>query len=70
MADPIAFAASADPDTMYYHQALKEPDAANRLKLKVEATLKASMNPMVWLYSILKVASTQDGVLRPMVGSL
>ena len=29
MADPIAFAASADPDTMYYHQALKEPDRAN-----------------------------------------
>jgi hypothetical protein len=24
--NPIAFAASADPDTMYYHQALKEPD--------------------------------------------
>jgi hypothetical protein len=29
MADPIAFAASADLDTMYYHQALKEPDRAN-----------------------------------------
>ena len=49
---------------------------ANRLKLKFEATLKASMNPMVWLYFILKVASesgiesTQDGALRPMVGSL
>ncbi len=24
--DPIAFAASADPDTMYLHEALKEPD--------------------------------------------
>ena len=24
--NPIAFAASADPDIMYYHQAMKEPD--------------------------------------------
>ena len=26
MSDPIAFKATADPDTMYYHQAMKEPD--------------------------------------------
>ena len=46
------------------------------MKPKVEATLKASMNPMVWLYFILKVAlepgveSIQDGAMRSMVGSL
>ena len=33
MADPIAFAASAGPDTMYYHQALKEPDRANFIEV-------------------------------------
>ena len=26
MEDPISFAASADPDTIYYHQAMQEPD--------------------------------------------
>lgn len=26
MADPIAFAASSDPDTMYLHEAMKQPD--------------------------------------------
>ena len=26
--DPIAFKATSDPDTMYMHQAMKEPDAA------------------------------------------
>ena len=26
LSNPIAFAASADPDIMYYHQAMKEPD--------------------------------------------
>eukprot|EP00957_Ditylum_brightwellii_P084344 6414021-Ditylum_brightwellii.AAC.1 len=26
LADPIAFAASNNPDTLYYHQAMKEPD--------------------------------------------
>eukprot|EP00957_Ditylum_brightwellii_P161074 12263570-Ditylum_brightwellii.AAC.1 len=25
--DPIAFAAKHDPDTMYFHQAIKQPDA-------------------------------------------
>ena len=29
MADPFAFAASSDPDTMYLHQAKREPDWAN-----------------------------------------
>eukprot|EP00957_Ditylum_brightwellii_P144037 10975346-Ditylum_brightwellii.AAC.1 len=27
MDDPIAFAAKHDPDTMYFHQAIKQPDA-------------------------------------------
>eukprot|EP00957_Ditylum_brightwellii_P158641 12074891-Ditylum_brightwellii.AAC.1 len=26
MEDPIAYAAKNDPDTMYFHQAMKEPD--------------------------------------------
>ena len=26
LSNTIAFAASADPDIMYYHQAMKEPD--------------------------------------------
>ena len=26
LSNPIAFVASADPDTIYYHQAMKEPD--------------------------------------------
>ena len=26
MIDPISFAAKSDPDTMYYHQAIREPD--------------------------------------------
>ena len=31
--DPIqAYAASADPDTLYYHEAVKEPDKAGFLK--------------------------------------
>eukprot|EP00957_Ditylum_brightwellii_P051000 3867685-Ditylum_brightwellii.AAC.1 len=27
MDDPIAFAAQSDPDTMYFHQEVKQPDA-------------------------------------------
>jgi len=30
--DPMAFAASADPDTMYLHEALKEPDKHEFIK--------------------------------------
>jgi hypothetical protein len=32
MSDPIAFAASSDPDTMYMHEALREPDRAQFLE--------------------------------------
>jgi hypothetical protein len=32
MADPIAFAASANPDTMYLHQALRAPDRSQFIK--------------------------------------
>eukprot|EP00957_Ditylum_brightwellii_P200990 15321019-Ditylum_brightwellii.AAC.1 len=28
MDDPIAFAAKHDPDSMYFHQAVKQPDAS------------------------------------------
>jgi predicted SnoaL-like aldol condensation-catalyzing enzyme len=27
MMDPIAFLAKSDPDTLYYHQAMKAPDS-------------------------------------------
>lgn len=42
-ADPLCFAATADPDTMYLHQAMKEPDKAQFLqamKDEVESHLK------------------------------
>eukprot|EP00957_Ditylum_brightwellii_P144963 11041707-Ditylum_brightwellii.AAC.1 len=32
MADPIAFAATNNPDTMYYHQAMQEPDRDEFIK--------------------------------------
>ena len=28
----LAYAASADPDTMYYHEAMREPDSAAFVK--------------------------------------
>ena len=34
--DAIAFAASKDPDTMYLHQAMKEPDWDHFIKAMVE----------------------------------
>ena len=33
--DPIAFAASADPDTLYYNQAMKADDAVDFQKAMV-----------------------------------
>lgn len=36
MADPIAFAASADPDVMYLHQAMKQPDKKEFIKAMVD----------------------------------
>ena len=32
MTNPISFSASSDPDTMYYHQAMKEPDRQEFIK--------------------------------------
>ena len=32
MSDPISFAASLDPDTLYYHEAMKAPDAVEFIK--------------------------------------
>jgi hypothetical protein len=34
--DPIAFTASSDPDTMYWHQAMQEPDRADFMKAAVD----------------------------------
>ena len=36
MLDPIAFKATGDPDTMYFHQAMKEPDKDEFLKAIVK----------------------------------
>ena len=36
MADPIAFAASSDPDVMYLHEAMKQPDKKEFLKAMVD----------------------------------
>ncbi len=36
MADPIAFAASADPDTMYLHEAMKQPDKKEFVQAMVD----------------------------------
>ena len=36
MLDPISFAAKSDPDTMYYHQAIKEPDACHFIAAMVD----------------------------------
>jgi hypothetical protein len=33
--DPIAFSATSDPDTMYWHQAMQEPDKAEFIKAAV-----------------------------------
>eukprot|EP00957_Ditylum_brightwellii_P164718 12541226-Ditylum_brightwellii.AAC.1 len=35
MDDLIAFAAKMDPDTMYYHQAIREPDSAEFIQAMV-----------------------------------
>ena len=36
MADPIAFAARADPDTMYLHEAMKQSDKKEFIKAMME----------------------------------
>ena len=36
MKDPISFAASSDPDTLYWHQAMKQPDAEEFRKAAIK----------------------------------
>ena len=41
--DPIAFSATSDPDTMYWHQAMQEPDRADFLRA-AEAEVKSHVD--------------------------
>ncbi len=43
----LAFAASADPDTMYYHEAMREPDRAKFIKA-MEKEVKSHTENEVW----------------------
>ncbi|KAI2512113.1 hypothetical protein MHU86_2200 [Fragilaria crotonensis] len=43
----LAFAASADPDTMYYHEAMREPDRAEFIKA-MEKEVKSHTENEVW----------------------
>jgi hypothetical protein len=36
MEDPIAFAASSDPDTMYLHEAMKQPDRQQFIQAMIQ----------------------------------
>jgi hypothetical protein len=40
---PIAFPATSDPNTMYWHQAMQEPDKANFLRA-AEAEVKSHVD--------------------------
>jgi hypothetical protein len=41
--DPISFSATSDPDTMYWHQAMQQPDKADFLKA-AEAEVKSHVD--------------------------
>ena len=43
----LAFAASADPDTMYYHEVMREPDCAEFIKA-MEKEVKSHTENGVW----------------------
>eukprot|EP00957_Ditylum_brightwellii_P202822 15331928-Ditylum_brightwellii.AAC.1 len=45
MDDPIAFAPNHDPDTMYFHQAVKQPDAQQFVwAMKLKRDIKTSQD--------------------------
>jgi hypothetical protein len=43
----LAYAASADPDTMYYHEAMREPDSAEFIKA-MKKEVKSHTENEVW----------------------
>ncbi len=43
----LVYAASADPDTMYYHEAMREPDRAEFIKA-MEKEVKSHTENRVW----------------------
>jgi hypothetical protein len=47
MLDPIAFAASNDPDTMYFHEAMKAPDKC-QFQQAVDAKIKGHIEGKHW----------------------
>ena len=47
-ADPIALAASADPDTMYFHQAMKQPDR-RQFQQAMQDEVNAHQNNGHWI---------------------
>eukprot|EP00978_Attheya_sp_CCMP212_P036391 scaffold164691_cov35-Attheya_sp.AAC.1 len=58
MMDPIAFAASADPDNMYLHEAMKAPDKRQFMKAMVKE-LSSHQDNQHWL--LMKRASIPKG---------
>jgi heat shock protein HspQ len=44
MSDPIAYAASADKDTMYMHQAMKQPDKKQFIQAMVDEVTAHTKN--------------------------
>jgi hypothetical protein len=58
MEDPIAFAASNDPDTMYVDQALREPDRKKFIKA-MEAEVRAHTENGHW--RIVPISSVPAG---------
>ena len=68
MNDPIAFAASADPDTMYLHQAKKEPDWLN-FRSAMQREVSSHENNDHW--ELVSRESVPEGVqILPLVWSM
>jgi hypothetical protein len=68
MTDPIAFAASTNPDTMYLHEALRAPDRADFIRAMQEE-VKAHEDLHHW-ESIPKTAVPEGTVILPAVWSM
>jgi uncharacterized protein (DUF486 family) len=59
MADPIAFLAKTDPDTLYYHQAMKAPDA-KEFQQAMQGQVGHHCNNKHW--EVRKRSQVQEGV--------
>ena len=56
----LAYTASADPDTMYYHEAMREPDRAEFIKAMQKNEVKSHAENGVW--ELLPRSSVPEGV--------